>query len=335
MKTILISDPTLRDGNHAVQHSIALDQVKEYAILAEKTGIPIVEVGHGNGIGASSLQVGLAVSNDIDVLATARENLSKSKLAVHCIPGFATIDKDLKLALDIGVDVVRVASHCTEADITERHLNYVRSRGKIAHGALMMTHMASRDVLLEECGKMQSYGAEAVILMDSAGAFFHDNVSDMIGYLSRNLNIDVGFHAHNNLGLAVANSLAAAEAGAKIIDGTCCGFGAGAGNTQLETLVPVLQHFGYDTGINLDELLDLVEKSEDRLISIKPQVRPLSIVSGLNGVFSGFVSHVERISSQFGVDPKLVLAELGKRNAVGGQEDLILDVATNLLKGSR
>jgi 4-hydroxy 2-oxovalerate aldolase len=229
MKPILISDPTLRDGNHAVSHRLSCDQVARYARLAEEAGIPIVEVGHGNGLGASSLQVGLARESDRDLLEAARSNLNRSLLGVHVIPGFATINKDLRPALELGVDVVRVASHCTEADTTRRHIEFVRNAGRKPLGVLMMSHMAPTAVLVQEALKMESYGAEGVVIMDSAGSYMMSDVAERIHALTEALAVDVGFHGHNNLGLAVANSLAAVQAGATIVDGTIRGFGAGAG----------------------------------------------------------------------------------------------------------
>jgi 4-hydroxy 2-oxovalerate aldolase len=213
MQDILISDPTLRDGNHAIQHKMTEHQIAIYASAADKAGIPIVEVGHGNGLGASSLQVGESLLDDVKMLTIARENLKHSKLGIHVIPGFATINNDLKTAIDLGVDVVRVASHCTEADVTQRHISYVRDHGREAYGVLMMSHMASKEVLAEEAFKMESYGAEAVILMDSAGAYLPSDVTEKVTELKNKLNIPVGFHAHNNLGMGIANSIAAAQAG--------------------------------------------------------------------------------------------------------------------------
>jgi 4-hydroxy 2-oxovalerate aldolase len=251
-------------------------------------------------------------------------------LGIHCIPGFATIQRDLRVALDIGVDVVRVASHCTEADITERHIGYVRDRGKEAVGVLMMSHMATVDVLLEQAAKMEAYGAEAVVLMDSAGAMLPPDVTERIAALTQQLRISVGFHAHNNLGMAVANSIAAAQAGASILDGTARGFGAGAGNTQLEVMVAVLEKIGFSTGIDIYGVLDLGDVAEMEIMPAVPTIKSISVVSGLAGVFSGFSKHVDRLAGQFHVDPRDVFFELGRRKIVAGQEDMILEVARQL-----
>ena len=335
IKQILISDPTLRDGNHAVSHQINAKQIEIYATAADAAGVPIVEVGHGNGLGASSLQVGLSLENDVTILETARKYLSKSKLGIHVIPGFATIKRDLMRAIDIGVDVVRIASHCTEADITQRHLGFVREKGREAYGVLMMSHMASASVLVEEAQKMELYGAEGIIIMDSAGAYLPGDVEEKISALVEGLNVPVGFHAHNNLGMAVANSITAIESGAKILDGTARGFGAGAGNAQLEVLIAVLEKMNYVTGIDLYKMLDASDIAEREIIPLIPTIKSESIVSGLCGVFSGFAKHVKRISMEFDVDQRDVYMELGKRKVVGGQEDIIIEVVMDLVRNRK
>ncbi len=330
MANILISDPTLRDGNHAVRHQLKVEDFMRYCELAEAAGIPIVEAGHGNGLGASSMLVGECAVSDIDLLSAARKHLKKSKLGIHAIPGFCTIKKDLSLAIDLGVDVFRIASHCTEADTTERHIGYIRQQGKEVFGVLMMSHMASPDMLVEEARKMESYGAEGLIIMDSAGAYLPADVTERIGALVDALSIPIGFHGHNNLGMGVANSVAAAQAGASMLDGTARGFGAGAGNAQLEVLVAVLHKMGYTTGIDLYKLLDAADAAERDFIPAVPTISSVSIVSGLSGVFSGFVKQVMKVGAEHGVDPRDIFFELGKRKAVAGQESLILEVALEL-----
>lgn len=332
MKHIIISDPTLRDGNHAVSHQLSLQQIATYAEAANKAGLPIVEVGHGNGLGASSLQVGESRETDIAMLEIARKYLTKSKLGVHVIPGFATIKKHLEPAIKAGVDVVRVASHCTEADITQRHIGYVREKGKEAYGVLMMSHMASAKLLVEESQKMEEYGAEGIIIMDSAGAYLPEDVESKISLLVANLKVPVGFHAHNNLGLAISNSIMAVNAGAKILDGTARGFGAGAGNAQLEVLIAVLHKLGFTTDVDLYNILDAADIAEKSVVERVPIITSESIVSGLAGVFSGFSKHVKRISLEYQVDPRDVYFELGRRKAVGGQEDMIIEVVLDLVK---
>ncbi len=330
MKKLIISDPTLRDGSHAVQHQLTIEQVSKYCSAIDRAGVPIVEVGHGNGIGASSIQVGLSKESDFRLLEAARAHLKKAKLGVHCIPGFATIKKHIKPALEIGVDVFRCACHCTEADTTRNHITFVREQGKQAFGVLMMAHMTPDEILTEEAMKMESYGAEAIIIMDSAGAFLPDRVEKLIRRLCDNVNVDVGYHGHNNLGMGVGNSVVAATAGATIIDGTARSFGAGAGNTQLELLVPVLEKLGFTTGIDLYKLLDAADLAEKELLLSTPTVKSISIVSGLAGVFSGFTKHVERISKEYDVDPRDVFYKLGERGIIAGQEDMIIEEAYKL-----
>lgn len=336
MSKIIISDATLRDGNHAVRHQLNREQVRAYATVADLARIPIVEVGHGNGLGGSSLQVGEALLDDRTMLETARAALKNSKLGVHVIPGFATIERDLKSAIEVGVDVFRIASHCTEADITQRHLSYVREQGRNAIGVLMMTHMATKEILLEEARKMVNYGAEAIVLMDSAGAYLPEDVTEKVGHLVLNLpSTPVGFHAHNNLGLAIANSIAAVRAGATMVDGCARGFGAGAGNTQLEVLVAVFERLGIPTGIDLYKALDCGDLAEAQLVEVIPTISSVSVVSGVAGVFSGFVKHVNRIAKEYQVDPRDIFFELGRRKAVAGQEDLIIEVALGLQEKGR
>jgi 4-hydroxy 2-oxovalerate aldolase len=329
-RKIVISDPTLRDGNHAIQHELSAEQIAAYCKAADAAGVPIVEVGHGNGLGASSLQLGEARTPDHLALATARANLIKSKLGIHVIPGFATIERDLKPALELGVDVVRVASHCTEADICERHIGFSRSMGVEVWGCLMMSHMISPTLLLEQARKMESYGAEGIVFMDSAGHFLPGDVRQRVELLVSELSISVGFHAHNNLGLAIANSIAAADAGATLLDGCARGFGAGAGNAPIEVLVAVLERLGYNTGINLYKILDAADLAEKALMKEIPAIRSVSVVSGMAGVFSGFMKPVARIAKEFNIDPRDIFFELGRRKIVAGQEDIILEVAKEL-----
>lgn len=332
---ILISDPSLRDGNHAVSHKLTPQQISAYCAMADAAGIPIVEVGHGNGVGASSLQLGLAAASDAVLLSAARKVLKNSLLGIHIIPGFATIEKDLKPAVDLGVDVFRVGSHCTEADITERFLNYLRGQGKTAYGVLMMSHMTPPATLVEEAQKMEAYGAEALMIMDSAGTFLPDDVRVRISALVDGLKIPVGFHAHNNLGCAIANSIAAIESGATILDGCARGFGAGAGNAQLEVMVAVLHKLGYETGIDLYKVLDLADFAEANIMQTVPTISSVSVVSGLSGVFSGFLKPTQRIAAEYGVDARDIFFELGRRGVVAGQEDLILEAAQTIANRSK
>jgi 4-hydroxy 2-oxovalerate aldolase len=331
-RKIIITDPTLRDGSHACGHKITEEQLVAYASAANLTGVDYVEVGHGNGLGASSLQLGENLIEEKRMLELGRKMLTACKMSVHVMPGFATIEREITQAMEIGVDLFRVGSHCTEADITMRHISYVRTHGKEAWGILMMTHMASREVLLQEAQKMQSYGAQAIVIMDSAGAFLPNDVDSKIGYLVDNLVIPVGFHAHNNLGLSVGNSLTAMKVGATILDATACGFGAGAGNAPLELLAGALNKMEIKSGLDFYKILDASDLARKIFSKNLPYSDSVTIVSGLAGVFSGFSKHVQRISSEMNVDPRDVFFELGRRKVVGGQEDLIIEVASDLAK---
>ena len=327
---ILISDVSLRDGSHAVSHQLNEAQIIEYCEAIDNAGVDLVEVGHGNGLGASSLQVGESLITDERMIKVARKHLKRTKLSIHVIPGFATIERDLKPAIDLGVDVFRIASHCTEADINERHIRFCKDEGKTVFGVLMMSHMVGKEILYEECLKMQNYGAEAAILMDSAGQSLPHDVREKITYLVENLDIPVGFHGHNNMGMGIANAVEAVESGATIIDGSSRGFGAGAGNAQLEVIAAVFQKMGYNTGMDLYRILDAADVAERVLMKKIPYISSVSIVSGLSGVFSGFIKPVIRISKEYNVDPRDVFFELGRRKVVAGQEDLIFEVASAL-----
>jgi len=327
---IRISDPTLRDGSHAIGHQLSAKQIAAYCQAADQAGVSIVEVGHGNGLGASSLQLGESKTTDSVMLGTAKKNLRSAKLGIHVIPGFATIERDLKPALDLGVDVVRVAVHCSEADLCERHISFCRNQGAEVWGCFMMSHMISPVMLLEQARKIESYGAEGVVFMDSSGHYLPDDVRQRVEMCRDELSIAVGFHGHNNMGLAIANSIAAADAGATLLDGCARGFGAGAGNTQLEVLIAVLERVGYSTGVDLYKILDAADLAEHVLMKEIPVIRSVSVVSGLSGVFSGFLKPVARIAKEFDVDPRDVFFELGRRKIVAGQEDIILEVAKDL-----
>ncbi|MQY11309.1 4-hydroxy-2-oxovalerate aldolase [Streptomyces sp. RB5] len=326
---VLIHDPTLRDGHHAVRHQLSAAQLRAYATAANAARIPVVEVGHGNGLGASSLQVGRAKVSDEEMLTVVREALTDSKMAVFMLPGWGA-SKDLDRALALGADLVRIGTHCTESDLAERHMGHLRDRGADAHGVLLMSHMAEPGELAEHCAQLVSYGATGVGIMDSSGHYLPADVTARITAIREAVDVPVMFHGHNNLGMAVANSVAAVEAGASIVDACARGFGAGAGNTQLEVVVPVLERMGYATGIDLYKLLDAADLAGRELMPAPPTIDSVGVVSGLSGVFSGFKTRVLDISAREGVDPRDVFFELGRRQAVAGQEDLIVDVAVAL-----
>ena len=329
-KDLIVFDATLRDGSHALKHQLEPSQVGRYCAAIDKSGLYTVVVGHGNGLGASSLQVGLSKYSDGELLQAARKNLKTPKLGVYMIPGFGTIEDNLIPAIDCGVELFKIGCHCTEADVTRQHIEYLAKNSKEVYGVLMMSHMASPARLLEEVQKMESYGAQGVVLMDSAGAYLPQDVEEKVSLLVDKTNIRIGFHAHNNLSLAVANTLEAIKCGATIIDGTLCGFGAGAGNCQLEAIVAILQKRGLLSNIKLYDLLDIADEIVRPEFNYLGGVKSTSIVSGLAGVFSAFAVHVNNAAKQYGVDPRDIYMELGKRGVVGGQEDLVVDVAIYL-----
>ena len=259
MAKLMLFDSTLRDGNHAVRHQISKEQVEDYCLAMDGTGVHTIIVGHGNGLGASSLQVGFSKLSEHEMLQTARKNLEKTRLGAYMIPGFGTIQDNLEPAIRDGVEVFTIGCHCTEADTTKQHIDFLRKNEKEVYGVLMMYHMASAEKLLEEARKMQSYGAMGVILMDSAGASTPDMVHRAVSSLYDGLQIHVGFHPHNNMGMAVANAYIAYMEGADIIDGTLRGFGAGAGNCQLEDVVALFEKCRIKTGIDFYRMLDASE----------------------------------------------------------------------------
>jgi 4-hydroxy 2-oxovalerate aldolase len=330
MTAVTIYDPTLRDGQHAVRHQLGIAAIEAYAAAADRAGVPVVEVGHGNGLGASSLQVGRAAVGDDEMVRAVRGQLRRSRLSVFLLPGWGTSD-DLRRAVAHGADLARVGVHCTESSLAERHLGVLAERGVEAQCVLMMSHMATPEQLAAHAAAAVGYGARAVGIMDSAGHFLPADVEARIGAIRRAVDVPVIFHGHNNLGMAVANSLAAAQAGASVIDACSRGFGAGAGNTQLEVLVPVLERSGFRTGIDLYALLDAAEVAARELAPVPPSIEPISVVSGLAGVFSGFKHEVLAQAERAGVDPRDVFFALGERQAIAGQEDLIGTVVADLV----
>ena len=265
------------------------------------------------------------------MLKTAKKQLKKTQLGAFLIPGFGTIKNDIGPAIELGIEVMMIASHCTEANVTRQHIQYAVKKKVKTYGVLMMSHMISAVELLEEAKKMEEYGVIGVLLMDSAGTYLPQDVTQKVSTLVKGLKIDVGFHAHNNLGMGVANSLVAVESGAKIIDACSRAIGAGAGNCQLEVIVAVLEKVGYKTGLDLFQLMDNSENIVAKFMKNIPEINYITLTSGLAGVFSGFAPHAEKAAKKFGVDVRDILVELGRRKVVGGQEDIIIDVA-NFLK---
>lgn len=327
MRQPLIFDSTLRDGSHALKQNLTEKQIREYCKAIDGCGNYVCIVGHGNGLGASSVQMGLSTLNEIKALEIAKGELKKTPLGAFITIGFGTIKNQIIPAIKAGVSVFCVACHCTEADTTKNHITYLVSKGIETYGVLMMYHTASKERLLEEAKKIEDYGAKGVILMDSAGASTLKMVHDVIGYLSSNLKITVGFHSHNNFGMAVALSYVAYQAGADIMDGTLRGFGSGAGNCQIEALIALFEKENIQTSVDLNKLLDVSENIVQPMWEYKTPVNDISIVSGYTGVVSTVKHRVLKIAEEYHVSARDIFFELGKRNVIAGEDDIILEIA--------
>ena len=322
-------DTTLRDGRHAVSHSFSPEQVAAIAGGLDKVGISIIECAHGDGITGSSYNYGFLKYPEAELLKAAKGVIKNAKQAILLLPGIGTIE-DLEEAYENGARVVRVATHCTEADTGIQHIQAAKKMGMMACGFLMMIHMASPEKLLEQAKIFQEAGADYINLADSAGYLLPEDVTARVKTLVEGLDIPVGFHAHNNLGLAVANSIAAVKAGATYIDVTCRGLGAGAGNCQGEVLAAVFARMGINTGVDMYGLQDVAEEIVEPVMHRPQVIRTDSLMLGYAGVYSSFLLHTRRAAEKFGLNPRDILIELGRRRMVGGQEDMIVDVAYQL-----
>ncbi len=324
-----ICDVSLRDGSHVIRHQFTCEQVASIAGGLDAAGVHMVEVSHGDGLGGSSIQYGESRVNELDLIRTARSVLKHAKLTVLLLPGIGTRD-DLKAAHDLGAEVVRVATHCTEADVAQQHINLARQLGMDVAGFLMMAHMSPPQDLAAQARLMESYGAQAVYVTDSAGALTVNGARERVRALRDALRCEVGFHGHNNLSLAVANTLAAIEEGATWIDAAARGFGAGAGNTATEVLAAVLERLGKNPGLEVFKLMDVAEELVPPVMRQPAQIDRAALTLGYCGVYSSFLRHAERAAERFGVDAREILTEVGRRKAVGGQEDMIIEVAFEL-----
>ncbi|MCU6793151.1 4-hydroxy-2-oxovalerate aldolase [Paenibacillus sp. WQ 127069] len=330
-ESIQITEVCLRDGSHAVAHQFTVEQVRAVTRALDDAGMHYIEVSHGDGLGGSTLQYGRSLVDEMKLIETAVEQCKQAEVAVLLIPGIGTV-QELKQAHSIGAKLVRVATHVTEADVSAQHLHVARELGMEAIGFLMMAHSAPVEVLVEQAKLMESYGAQAVYVTDSAGAMLPQDVRERVKALRGALSCEIGFHAHNNLSLAVANTLVAIEEGATRIDSSTRCLGAGAGNTQTEALIAVLQRMDMHLGIDLYKMMDLAEDVVAPIMHRVPEINKGSLAMGYAGVYSSFLLHAERAGKRFDVDPRDILMELGRCKAVGGQEDMILDVAASLRK---
>lgn len=324
-----LTDSTLRDGSHAIAHQFTENQVRRVVSSLDQAGVPVIEVSHGDGVGGSSFNYGFSHTNEMNLIKAAVEEAQQAKIAVLMVPGIGTKD-DLRKAAAAGAKVARIATHCTEADISQQHIALAAELGMESVGFLMMAHMISPEQLVEQARLMDSYGAGTVYVVDSAGAMTVDDARRRVAAVKQAVSCQVGIHAHNNLSLAVANSLAALEEGVDQIDGCTTGLGAGAGNCPTEALVAACQKTGIETGV---DPLAIMDAAEETVRPIRPDQGVIDrdgLLLGYAGVYGSFLLHAKRAAERYGVDTKSILLELGERGAVGGQEDMIIDVAVEL-----
>jgi 4-hydroxy 2-oxovalerate aldolase len=330
-RDLQIVDVTLRDGSHAMRHSFTEEQVRQVAKGLDQSGVGYFEVTHGDGLGGSSLQYGFSKVNELKLIEAATEECSQAKVSVLLVPGIG-IKEDLEDAVKAGAKMVRVATHVTEADVARQHIELGRNLGLKTVGFLMMAHMAPVEKLVEQAKLFESYGAEIVYVTDSAGALLPHEVTERVQALRENLSCEIGFHGHNNLSLAMANTMAAIEAGATYVDGSLRCLGAGSGNTQTEVMAAVFDRLGYKTGVDLYPIMDVANNVVAKWMPRPQEITGSGLIMGYSGVYSSFLLFTEDAAKRFNVDERDILVELGKMQAVGGQEDLIYEVARELSK---
>ena len=327
----LLVDSTLRDGSHGVRHQFTPQQVRDTVAGLDAAGVPVLEVSHGDGLGGSSFVYGFSAHDELELIRTAAQTAQQAKIAALLLPGVGTVE-DLRAARDAGASVVRIATHCTEADISEQHFRAARDLGMTTVGFLMLAHRLSPDALREQARVMVEAGCQVVYVTDSAGSLILEDVADRVAAILDGCgeHAEVGFHGHQNLSLAVANSVEALRAGATWVDGCTRGLGAGAGNTPTEALVAVLDTVGYSTGVDVMRAMAVAEEVVRPYMPRECVVDRPSLAMGYAGVYSSFLLHAVRAGDRYGVDPAEVLLICGRRGLVGGQEDQIIDIAAGL-----
>lgn len=332
-KKVILHDMCLRDGMHPKRHQISIDQMIDVATALDDAGVPLIEITHGDGLGGASVNYGFPAASDEEYLDAVIPKLKNAKVSALLLPGIGTVDH-LKMAADVGVTTIRVATHCTEADVSEQHIGLSRKMGLDTVGFLMMAHMISAEELLQQALLMESYGANCIYCTDSAGYMMPHDVTARIQLLRSKLKpeTEIGFHGHHNLALGVANSMAAVAAGAVRIDGSAAGLGAGAGNTPLEIFAAVMDRMGAETGINIFKLMAVAEEKIVPMMDHLVRVDRDSLILGYAGVYSSFLLFAKRAGQKYGVPSQDILLEMANRKAIGGQEDLIEDVAMELAR---
>lgn len=328
---VRLTDTTLRDGSHAVRHQFSEDQVAQVSSALDAAGVQVIEVTHGDGLAGSSFNYGFSAVRDIRLIEVAVASVKNAKIAALVLPGLGTA-AEIREAREVGAQVLRVATHSTEADVSRQHFSLARELGYETVGFLMLSHMTSPSELAKQARIMADAGCQCVYVVDSAGALLPKTVTERVDALKQELGDDamVGFHGHRNLGLDVANSLAAYDAGARQIDGTLRGLGAGAGNTPIEILVAALDASGVRTGIDLEKLLSAAEDVLKPLVPLMPLAERDAIVQGRYGVYNSFLLHAKRAEERYGVPAYKILRAVGEARYVGGQEDMIIDVALRI-----
>lgn len=331
MNKIRLIDTTLRDGSHAVHHQYTVEQIANICEGLERSGVYAAEVGHGAGIGGSILNYGFAKHTDEEMLTAAKSKLKNTKLGTLLVPGLGTME-DLKVAADCGLDLVRIAVHCTEVDVAEQHVGLAKKLGLETILFFMMTHMISPKELAQNAKLAVEYGADVIYFADSAGYMTPVDVRERVNEIKSVVNVPIGVHTHNNLGLGVGNAIAGAEAGAEYLDGALEGQGAGSGNGNMQAIAAVLNKMGYETNADVYKLMEVGETHVRPLVQHSLEITNDSIMLGYIGIYSSFLLEVKEASKKFNIPANLIFEELGRRKVVGGQEDQILDICYKILE---